>query len=128
MLRFIINLTILGVPFLLTKINSILAITVMFVYYLCFIVLGILFLNLKGVTAFSIMYNKPKNILEKYYYKNDLFRFEGWVLIILSFGLLAMITGAYFELFWVGYIGIAYCILIGICSIIYSKNGKRFRV
>jgi len=128
MIRFIINLAIIGLPFLLRSFNNSLAIGAICVYFLFFIVLGILFLNLKGITVFSVIYNKPKDMLEKNYNKKALFIFEGWLLILLSFGLLTMIAGGYFEIFWLGIIGIVYCILIGICSVIYSKNGKRFRL
>jgi hypothetical protein len=56
--------------------------------------------NQKGTAIFAILYNKPRDTLEKYYDKNALFRFEGWLTIILSFGFFAVIPGIYFENTW----------------------------
>jgi len=124
----IINAVIIFMLSVIMRINDTAAMIVLFAGGLYSFVCGIIFLNHKGTGIFSIIYNKPKDTLEKYYDKKTLFTFEGRLCIILSFGFFVLIAGFYFEITWLMFSVVGYWILVYICSIIYSKNGKRFRL
>lgn len=124
----ILNLITIIIISIMMRVNDTAAVIVLFGCGLSFLIFGILFLNNKGTSIFSIIYNKPKDTLEKHYDKKALFLFEGRLAIILSFGFFALIAGIYFEIIWLIYSVTGYWILVYLCSIIYSKNGKRFRI
>ena len=123
----ILNFVIIVILSIILRINNTSAMIASFCCGISFIVFGILFLNNKGAGIFSFMYNKPKDILEKYYDRKALFSFEGLLCIILSFGFFVVIAGVYFDITWLMLSVVAYWVLVYAGFIIYSKNGKRFR-
>ena len=90
------------------------------------LIMAVFLLNGKG--AFLIAGYNTLSITEKAKYNEKaLCRFVGWLLIVVSFCMMLIPTGTYFDIEWLSYCGFALILTVSIGGVIYANTRSRFR-
>jgi len=104
----------------------ILSIIIFGIIIITMIIMAVFLINGKGsflIAGYNTMSKKEK---EKYDEK-AISRFTGWLLIIISFCVLILFAGNYYQIKWLSFCGIGLIFLISIGGAVYMFTGKRFR-